>query len=52
MGREVISSASVQQFIDLVVWILIWCFQRHKAASCTQCFLEKMEKKQQQQPDL
>lgn len=33
MGREVILSGSVQQFIDLVVWIMIQHFHRHRAAS-------------------
>lgn len=35
MGREVILSGSVQQVIDLLVWITIQHFHKHKAASPT-----------------
>jgi len=33
MGKEVILSGSVQQFIDLLVRIMIRHFHRHRAAS-------------------
>lgn len=35
MGREVILSGSVQEFIDLLVWIMIQHFHRHRAAGPT-----------------
>lgn len=46
MGREVILSGSVQQFIDLLMWIMIRHFHRHKAASPTySIFCTKKKKK-------
>lgn len=50
MGREVILSGSVQQFIDLLMWIMIQHFHRHNAASPTYSIFctkrkEKGEKK-------